>query len=72
MAVFYALPRGTRAALDALAAASGLVPYQQYLLTDESRVVVATSTSAYAELQPAMHVGPTAPSDTNLLWVDTS
>lgn len=47
MAVGYALPRGTRAALTALAAANGLRAGQAYLLTDEARIAVATSVSAF-------------------------
>lgn len=38
---------GTRAALDALAASSDLLPRQIYVLTDEGRIAVATSTSTY-------------------------
>lgn len=42
--------RGTRAALVALAAVSGLVPDQIYLLSDEgNRVVTATSVSTFTE-----------------------
>lgn len=41
------IKRGTRAALDALAGASGLKPGEQYLITDEARIAVATSTSTY-------------------------
>lgn len=40
-------PRGTRAALDTLAGSSGLLVGQIYVLTDENRLAVATSTSAY-------------------------
>lgn len=39
--------RGTRAALNALAAGSGLLPGQVYVLTDESRLAVALTTSTY-------------------------
>ena len=39
--------RGTRAALNALASSNKLVPWQLYVLTDESRVAIATSTSTY-------------------------
>lgn len=39
--------RGTRAALNALASNSLLVPWQLYVVSDESRVAVATSTSTY-------------------------
>jgi hypothetical protein len=39
--------RGTRSALTALAAANGLLPGQIYVLTDESRIAVATSVSAF-------------------------
>ena len=39
--------RGTRAALNALASGGLLVPWQLYVISDESRVAVATSTSTY-------------------------
>ena len=39
--------RGTRAALNALASNSLLVPWQLYVISDESRVAIATSTSTY-------------------------
>lgn len=39
--------RGTRAALNSLASNSLLVPWQLYVISDESRVAVATSTSTY-------------------------
>jgi hypothetical protein len=39
--------RGTRAALDALAAGSGLLPGQIYVITDESRIAVALTASTY-------------------------
>ena len=39
--------RGTRAALNALASNSLLVPWQLYALSDENRVAIATSTSTY-------------------------
>ena len=40
--------RGTRAALNALAAADGLVPWQIYVLSDEQgRIAMATSVDAY-------------------------
>lgn len=43
----YQHPRGTRAALDSLAAASGLLVGEVYLITDESRLAVALTTSTY-------------------------
>ena len=39
--------RGTRTDLNTLAAASGLLVGQVYVITDEDRLAVATSTSAY-------------------------
>ena len=39
--------RGTRAALNALASSGLLVPWQLYVLSDENRVAIATSTSTY-------------------------
>lgn len=47
MATGYRHPRGTRSALDTLAGASGLSVGQVYLITDEGRLAVATSTSAF-------------------------
>jgi hypothetical protein len=41
------IKRGTRAALNALAAANGLLAGEEYLITDENRVAVATSISTY-------------------------
>lgn len=72
MAVPYKLPRGTRSALNTLASSAGLLPYQVYWLTDEDRAVVATSTTAYAELGKRIHVGTTPPTDTSLVWIDTN
>lgn len=43
----YKHPRGTRAALNALASASGLVIGQIYLLTDESRLAIAIAVNAF-------------------------
>lgn len=40
-------PRGTLAALNALAAGNGLLPGQIYLVTDQSRLVVALTVSTY-------------------------
>lgn len=43
------LLRTSRAALDAQAAAAGLLAGEPYLITDESRLVVGLSTTTYAE-----------------------
>jgi hypothetical protein len=43
-------PRGTRAALVTLAAASGVKPGELYFLTDENRVLVGLSTTTYGDL----------------------
>lgn len=40
-------PRGTRAALDSLAGASGLKVGEIYLITDENRIAVGLTTSTY-------------------------
>lgn len=61
MSVPYLLPRGTRAALNTLAAANGLVANQPYWLTDESRVVVATSVSAYSDVPNGTDLAGKAP-----------
>lgn len=42
--------RGTRAALNTLAAGGLLVPWQLYALSDEDRVAIATSASTYQAL----------------------
>lgn len=42
------LPRGTKAALDALATAGSLAEGQAYWLTDTDRIAVALTTSTYA------------------------
>lgn len=39
--------RGSRAALDALATGGGLLAGQIYVITDQNRLAVATSASAY-------------------------
>lgn len=52
MAVSVLLPRGTRAALDALATAGSLVVGKIYWITDEKTVAVATATNAYATVSP--------------------
>ena len=39
--------RGTRTALNALASSGLLVPWQLYVISDERRVAIATSTSTY-------------------------
>jgi hypothetical protein len=49
VATYIKYPRGTRANLTALASASSLVPYSQYWVTDESRFIMATSTSTFVE-----------------------
>lgn len=40
--------RGTRAALDALASANGLLIGQVYLINDEDRIAIATAVNAYS------------------------
>lgn len=76
MSVRYKHPRGTRAALNTLAAANGLIQYQVYLLTDEGhRPVVATSVSAFVDValkSDLPHIGTTAPTDTSRVWIDTN
>lgn len=47
MAVGYRHPRGTRAALNALATAGTLVVGQVYVITDENRLAVALTASTY-------------------------
>jgi len=76
--------RGTRAALDALAASSGLVPWQVYAISDESRLALALTASTYQTFLKTgeaggggggagYYVGPTAP-DPGVypLWFNTT
>ena len=55
--------RGTRSALTALAAANGLLPGQIYVLTDESRIAVATSVSAFETFAKESEAGGGGSSD---------
>jgi len=50
VSVPYCHARGTKAALDGLAAANGLLIGQVYFLTDEQRLVVAHAVNAYTPL----------------------
>lgn len=50
--------RGTRAALNALATGSGLLPGQVYVLTDEARLAVALTTSTYETFARENEVPP--------------
>ena len=47
MAASFKHPRGTRAALNTLAGANGLIPYQIYYISDESRLAMATANNSY-------------------------
>lgn len=73
MAVSYFLPRGTKAALDTLAGASGLKVGQQYYLTDREQVVIADTTSSYI-MEPKITVASVAPSSPQVgdIWIDTT
>lgn len=42
------IKRGTRAQIDAAAAAGQLAPGEPYLITDEGRIATGTSASTYA------------------------
>lgn len=74
--------RGTRAALDALAASNGLVPWQVYAISDEGRLALALTASTYQTFLKAgegggggvgYYVGPTAPDPaTYPLWLNTT
>lgn len=61
--------RGTRAALDALAGAGGLLVGQIYLITDEDRLAVATSVGAYETYAKQSEVGATAPTARDFISV---
>lgn len=67
--------RGTRAALDALAAANGLLVGQWYIITDEQRPAIALTTNTYRALPsatpstPSRVLGtPFRPSTTRPVW----
>ena len=74
--------RGTRAALDALAASNGLKPWQIYAISDENRIALALTTSTYQTFLKTgeasgggagYYVGPTAPDPaTYPLWFNTT
>lgn len=71
------IKRGTRAQLDAAAAASGLRLGEPYLITDEGRLAVGTSASAYsvaAKQSEGVTVSATAPANpvVNQIWLDIS
>ena len=51
--------RGTRAALNILAAGSGLLPGQVYIITDEGRIAIATSAAAYQAMAKQSEVQDT-------------
>jgi hypothetical protein len=60
--------RGTRASLNALAAGGGLLPGQLYVLTDENRIAVALSASAYQTFAKESEAGG---SGGTLAFIDT-
>lgn len=57
MAVPYQHRRGTKASLNTLASSNGLLVGQVYFLTDEQRLVVATSANAYQSMFGGMVSG---------------
>ena len=75
--------RGTRAALVALASGAGLLPGQIYLLTDESRIAIALTTTSFQAFSKEGEGGgggstvtvsdtaPSSPSDGDQ-WFDTN
>lgn len=50
-------PQGTRANLNTLATANNLVVGQLYLITDESRVAIATAVNAYTDFAKVAEIG---------------
>jgi hypothetical protein len=54
--VLYRNPRGTRAALNSLAAGLGLLPGQFYVITDENKVAIALTASTYQDVANATDV----------------
>jgi hypothetical protein len=68
------IKRGTRAQLDAAAAASGLRVGEPYLVTDEHKLAVGLSQSLYAGVmrEDAVVVSATAPASPylNQIWIE--
>ncbi len=60
MAINYKHPRGTRAALNALASGNNLIVGQIYVITDESRLAVALTTSTYEVFAKYSEAGGTS------------
>jgi len=60
--------RGTRAALNALAAANSLLPGQLYVITDESRIAVADTVSTYTAYAKESEAGSVDVGDTTLAY----
>lgn len=54
-----------------LVSANELVVGKMYYITDLNQVFVPKTTNTYNVIV-GMHVGNTAPSDTSLIWIDTS
>lgn len=69
MAVPIFIKRGSRAAIDAAAAASGLKAGEPYLITDENRLAVGLSVSAYEAFAKQSEAGgATVPDQTQGTW----
>ncbi len=75
------IKRGTRAQLNAAAAASGLAVGEPYLITDENRIAVGLTTSTYEAMAKSSESGgtqitvattPPASPTLNQLWLDIS
>ena len=47
MAISFKVKRGTRAQIDSAAATGGLIAGEPYLITDENRIAVGVSASAF-------------------------
>lgn len=83
MAAFLKFPRGTRSGLNTLKSGSALVPNSLYWLTDEARLVYATTTTVTIDIPAGtlgtgafknIAVGTSAPGSPAAgdLWVDTN
>jgi hypothetical protein len=77
------IKRGTRAQLNAAASSSSLLSGELYLITDENRLAVGTSSSTYQAAAKSGEVveyfgnvisSPTQPVDAGdgILWINTS
>lgn len=61
----------TQSGFQALVTANSLEVGKLYYVTDSNQIYVPKTTNTYNVIT-GMHVGSSAPSDTSLIWIDTS